>query len=530
MKKILSTILAASMLLAMAGCGGKENNVSESGIPAGEVSYPIAEAEGKKITFWKELDTGVSQVAPSENETQFSKWLEEDTGIAVDYVHPPAGQASEKFNLMIASGELPDIIQYNLSKTNEGAETLVKNGYIYPLTEDFIKSYMPNYWKCLQEDEELRKSAKLNDGTYYAVSHWREADNMTVFAGAMIRQDWLDELNLPMPKTIDDWYVTLKAFKEKKGAVAPFSTTSTGAFANGLFSGAYGTTLNFYQKDGKITHGVLDKSFKDFVVTMKQWYDEGLIDADFASANNEQVNTKMLTGKSGATFGMIGSGMGTLLAAAPDASYKLTAAPYPSMKAGEKSEFGHKNSRYYEPCYMISGTSKNKELAARFLDYGYSEAGDMLYNFGKEGVSYDLIDGYPTFNDLIYKNKDGLSPTQALSMYTHCTYQGPSEFDERFFKQQYMYQEQKDAIDVWADTNAKDHIIVDYNATTAEEQSEISKYLTDIDIHISENVTKFIMGIRPMSEYDEFIKELKGLNIEKVIQLKQAAYDRYQKR
>ncbi len=523
-------VLALSMMSALAGCGGNNNSANESGIPAGEVSYPIKEAEGKKITFWKELDTGVAQIAPSENETQFTKWLEEDTGIDVEFIHPPAGQSSEKFNLMIASGELPDIIQYNLSTTAEGAETLVKNGYVYPLTEDFIKSYMPNYWKCLQKDEELRKSAKLNDGTYYGVSYWREADNMTVFAGTIIRQDWLDELGLPMPETINDWYVTLKAFKEKKGATAPFTTTNTWPFANGVFTGAYNTNLAFYQRDGKITHGILDESFKDFLTEMKKWYDEGLIDADFASANVEQCNTKMLTGKSGATFGMIGSGMGTLLAAAPDASYKLAAAPYPAMNKGEKSEFGHKNSRYYEPCFMISGTSKNKELAARFLDYGYTEAGDVLYNFGKEGVSFDMVDGYPTFNDLIYKNDEGLSPTQALSKYTHCTFQGPSEFDEKFFKQQYMYQEQKDAIDIWADTNAGAHVIVDYNAATAEEQTEISKYLTDINIHISENVTKFIMGIRPLSEYDTFIEELKGLKIDRVIELKQAAYDRYNKR
>lgn len=38
---------------------------------------------------------------------------------------------------------------------------------------------------------------------------------------------------------------------------------------------------------------------------------------------------------------------------------------------------------------------------AAFLDYGYTEAGDVLYNFGKEGVSFDMVDGYPTFNDLM---------------------------------------------------------------------------------------------------------------------------------
>ena len=46
----------------------------------------------------------------------------------------------------------------------------------------------------------------------------------------------------------------------------------------------------------------------------------------------------------------------------------------------------------------------------------------MYYNFGVEGESYELKDGYPTFTDLILNNPDGLSATQALSKYTHCSY------------------------------------------------------------------------------------------------------------
>lgn len=530
-KRALALLMAMATAATVAGCG-KKNEATSSGakLSPGEVSYPLKDVGDQKLTIWNVLDGGVSQVAASENETELTKWLREETGINVEFNHPPAGQADEKFNLMLASGEFPDIMVYALSKTKEGAETLVKNGYIHRLDKDFLKGYAPNYYKILEENKELKKSAMLNDGTFYGFSHWRENDNMTVYSGLMIRQDWLDELGLQSPETIDDWYNVLTAFKEKKGAKAPFTTFGTAPFTAGAFTGAYNTTLNFYVRNGKITHGVLDDSFKDFLTCMKKWYDEGLIDSDFASADKEQVDTKMLNGKSGATYGMIGSGMGSLISAAPDKKYKITAALYPSLKKGEISEFGAKDSCYYEPDYLISGTSKNKELAARYLDYGYTKAGKLLYNFGKEGVSYDMIDGYPTFNDLIYKNKDGLSATQALCKYTHCTFMGPFEFDERFFKQQYMYQEQKEAIDIWAKTNAKDHIIVDYNAATTDEQSEIGKYLADINIHISENVTKFIMGIRSMDEYDSFIKELKDLNIDKVIELKQKAYDRYEER
>lgn len=154
----------------------------------------------------------------------------------------------------------------------------------------------------------------------------------------------------------------------------------------------------------------------------------------------------------------------------------------------------------------------------------------MLYNFGKEKESYEMIDGFPTFTELITNNPDGLTKTQALNMYTHCAYLGPAEFDERFFKQQYEFDAQKDAIDVWADTNAKNHMLVLYNGQTTAEKSEEARLMVDINTNIKENVVKFIMGIRPLSEYDSFVEEIKTMGIEKVIAIKQNAYDRYQSR
>lgn len=530
--RFLAAVLASAMLISVAGCGSeKEKQTAEElNMPKGEVEYPIKEAAGQKITFWKPLNGGVAAIAESENEIQFTKWLKEETGIEVEFIHPPIGQESEKFNLMLASGELPDIIQYNLSNTSDGAERLIEKNYFTPLSEEFLNEYAPNYAKHLSENPELARSAKLNNGTYYGFAPWRTDDSMTVFSGPIIRKDWLDDLGLSAPETIDEWHEVLTRFKKDKGATAPLTLASTASFSVGLFSGAYGVKLDYYTNNGKVTHGIIEPEFKNFIAEMAKWYDEGLLDKDFASNSKEQTDTRMLTGKSGATYGLIGSGMGNLLSAAPNDKYSLMAAKYPSLKKGEKSEMGAKDSKYYEPCYLISSTCKNKALAARLLDYGYSEKGNMLYNFGREGESYEMVDDFPTFTDLIYNNPDGLSTTQALNMYTHCAYMGPAAFDVRFFKQQYQYQEQKDAIDIWADTNANEHMITMYNAATKDEIAEITKLSTDINTHIGENIVQFIMGVRPLSEFDAFVKELKDMGLLRVIELKQAGYDRYQSR
>ncbi len=70
----------------------------------------------------------------------------------------------------------------------------------------------------------------------------------------------------------------------------------------------------------------------------------------------------------------------------------------------------------------------------------------MLYNFGIEGESYEMIDGYPTYTDYIMNNPDGKNVGEMLMAYTHSAYFGPMVQDVRYMEQYAQYQEQKDAI------------------------------------------------------------------------------------
>lgn len=523
--KIACVALSIALMFSAAGCSDKKVSVSGKPNAKGEVAYPLETTE--TITFWKNMTSNVSQMVATENELDFTKKLIERTGINVEFVHPPAGQATEKFNLMLASGDITDIVQFSLSKTKEGADELITNGYVYELTPEFLADYAPNLNKQLEQDKELQKYSKTNSGKYYSFPCWRSNDNMTVFEGLMLRDDWLKELNLKEPETIAEWYTVLKAFKDKKGVAAPISFVGLTPFKSGAIIGAYNTKLDFYNEGGKVKYGPVQDGYKDFLTEMNKWYNDGLLDKNFASINKTELDAKMLNGTVGATCGLIGSGMGNWLASSDSDSFSLKAMRYPSVNAGGISEFGAKDERYYEPNVFIFAGSEKKELAARFLDYGYSEEGHMYYNFGVEGESYELKDGYPTFTDLILNNPDGLSATQALSKYTHCSYEGTYQMDERFFKQQYKYDKQKEAIDVWSETNAYKHILPGATSISGEENSEYSKIMNDINKYVNEMTTKFIMGIEPISKFEEFREHISALGIDKAIEIKQAGYDRH---
>ena len=100
---------------------------------------------------------------------------------------------------------------------------------------------------------------------------------MLVVQGPIVRKDWLDELGLSMPETIDEWHNVLTQFKEKKGAAAPLAYHDN-MLRNGDFIGAYGIKMDFFIENGKVVYGPYDKRYKDFLTTFAQWYKEGLID------------------------------------------------------------------------------------------------------------------------------------------------------------------------------------------------------------------------------------------------------------
>ncbi|WP_289466280.1 hypothetical protein, partial [Klebsiella pneumoniae] len=73
---------------------------------------------------------------------------------------------------------------------------------------------------------------------------------------------------------------------------------------------------------------------KDFLAQMNAWYEEGLLDPDFASVDGATMQSNILNGVSGATYGSCGSGIGKWMAAAPDAKFNLTGAKYPVVNKG----------------------------------------------------------------------------------------------------------------------------------------------------------------------------------------------------
>lgn len=532
----LSVLLLGS---AFAGCGKKEAakpaaNQTQQQSTAADDKYPIK--TDVTLTYWEGLTTNLQATASNLGDAPFGQELQKRTGVKVKFLHPAANQGKEQLNVMLASGDLPDIIAYDWYSFPGGPEKAIKDGYILKLN-DLIDKNSPNLKKYLTANPETNKMVKTDTGSYYVYPFIRGDAFLQVFKGPIIRNDWLKDLKLEVPATIDDWTTMLKAFKEKKNAEAALSFVNIPAANSEIalsdaFVGAYGVGRKFYMDGNKVKYGPAEPAFKDFIALMARWYKDGLLDKNFATIDVKALDASISSGKTGASIGNTGGQIGKWLPAMKDKDPKfdLVGAPYPTLKKGDTQKFGHYDLAYsLGGCAAITTKSKNAAIAAKFLDYGYSDEGRMFFNFGIEGISYKMENGYPKYTDLLMKNPDKLAPANAMARYIRASYNGPFVQDKRYIEQYSSLPQQLDAIKTWMKTDASKTALPRI-LPTPEESSEMAKIINEVETFVDETYYKMVLGIDSVDNFDKYMERLKKMNVDRAIAIQQAALDRYSKR
>lgn len=512
MKKIIALILAGCLVFSLVSCGNKDEAVTKT-------------EDGKNVfSWWIPLYPNVAQNASSFSEVPLYQEVEKRTNTKINFIHPPAGQETEQFNIMIASGEYPDIITRDFFTYKGGPQKAIDDGVIIEL-DPYLKEYAPNYMKILKENPQWEKESTLDSGKHYTMASFRGDDYLLCWFGPQIRKDLLDKAGLPVPETIDEWDTVLRAFKNM-GIKYPL--TSKGLQIHWGWLGAYGVGENYYQENGVVKYAPMEKGYKDFIAQMAKWYKDGLLDPDFATQDAKTFDTKILTGDVGAYNTGAGGGMGKFIPVLAQniPGAKLVGAKYPSLVKGQKAKYGQRDDNYFRSTSTsVSTNAKNPAEVVKFLDFGYSEEGHMLYNFGIEGTSYEMKDGYPTYTEYITKNSEGMSMAAALCRYTASSYCGPFVQDKRYYEQYLPYPEQKEAIKLWSDHDA---VLKLPPITFKEEESAfIATKSTEIETYAKECIIKFIMGQISIDNYDEFVSTLKKMGVDDVLKKYQAAYNRY---
>lgn len=533
-KKMAFGLGVVLTLSTFAGCT-PEVDVSEDVAVGAEVIlngdkiYPLQCED--VLQFW--FDGGLAWQKKYENfaETPLGKKIAEATGVKVEYFHPTSGQAKEQFQILMASDELPDMVNYNWLTYPGGPDTAINDQYIYKLN-GILEKYCPALTKILKENPQWDKEVKTDSGFYYAFPKMAEDSLLLVSYGPILRGDWLNQLGLELPRNMNEWEKVLTAFKEEKGAAIPYGGSMSDLLDT--FMGAYGIYRNWYQDEGVVKFGQAQPEYKEFLKDMNKWYTTGLIDPDFMTGN-KNLTANILNGVVGSTSAWAGSGLGAYLDANSDVpGYTLVGTQFPAMDGRGNAEYSYLSRDITVSNVSITKNCKNVELAARFLDFGFTEEGDILYNFGIEGESFNWVEKngekYPAYSDLIYNNPEGYTVGDVLTMYTRAAHTNmPMIQDVKYIEQYYPHQEQKDAQVEWAKTNVKVHQLPELTLDV-EQGDKDGDIMANVNTYVDEMTIKFITGRESLDKFDEYLQTLKEFGIEDSVKLRQDALERFNKR
>ncbi|MDQ0872913.1 putative aldouronate transport system substrate-binding protein [Paenibacillus sp. V4I3] len=527
---IAATILALSLATACGNAGSTKDKGSTAPVATADSKEPV------KVTLWTPMNPNAKAVVKSLNELPMVKEWAKKTNVTFDFQHSSGNTPQDdiqQYGVMVASNNLPDSMLWSWNSVQGGTSKMFKDGTIIKLN-DLIEKNAPNLKKILDANPQIAKQVKSDNGDIYVMPHLKvgQYGQYKTFSGMIIRQDWLEELGLKAPETVDEWETVLKAFKEKKGAI-PFTLNKSTAIGGFDFAGAYGVSNAFYIDNGKVKFGPIQPEYKQYLTTMQKWYKEGLIDPDFASNDGKTMDSKVTSGKAGAFYGYIGGSIGTYSPALQktDPKAKLAPVQYPVLKKGDEPKFVQASWEYDNIGTVITSANKHAAETVKALDYLYSEEGAMLKNFGIEGQTYTKVDGQPKYTDLILKNPDNLPISQAMAKYFIANYGFSGLDDDRYNDQYYQLQSQKDAVKLYAKyANNAYKVLLPPVALTPDEAKESAKIMNDVSTLLSEQVTKVVMGAAKIEDFDKAVEQFKKMNIDRATDIYQAATDRYNKR
>jgi putative aldouronate transport system substrate-binding protein len=296
------------------------------------------------------------------------------------------------------------------------------------------------------------------------------------------------------------------------------------------FADAWGIELNgnndyWMIKDGKVVFAPTLPETKEFLSTMAKWYSEGLIDSEFITREDTN-NFHILNNKVGATCYWTGyiAGQNTnaeVLANDADTNWQVIQPPV--LTKGQEAKTYSQQAAVVSYAWAISSSAENAVDIIKMLDYVYSEEGSLLFNFGIEGESYEMVDGQPQYTDLV-KNYEGGSikwlrtnGLQALiGMRQMPEYEAASCANEDIKAQLFNYVEN----DYFYPINP--------TLTLTEAEQEIYEIkMSSIKTYVDEELIKFFIGTRPIEEFDDFVARVNELGIEEMTTLKNQSYERY---
>lgn len=541
-KRILALLLAAIMVISMAACSTQPTDNNET-TPKTTAGSDNGQNENKpsdldKVGTYPIVDEPITVkglvVGRSTNtRTDRIIWnkVSEITGINIEWECID----EDALATYLAGSEWPDFIQHTLSSSLVNDYGVVGGRFVN--FNDYL-DYMPNLVQAMKDYPIIQKAATQSNGAMYSLPSV-EVSATTVSARPYYRTDVLEKAGVAVPTTVDEFHDALVALKEYYGVVSfiPELSMDESYWGPMLFA-AFGTLTNMNFDDdgnGNVIFNRTSEQMKDYLTWMNQLYTEGLIHQEYLTLEG---TARFDAAKSG-TCAFIGGGEANSLAATDfeDGEFHIDClAPLTSDKDSTQSIVG--KSAYFDGGILINANSEYVTELCRMFDMIYATEevvpGSGLlgqsFCYGIKGVDWDYDEGNNStyslnapesydgafttyqYEELIW---NGCGRLDALAGYVTSTPGNGQARQYGFVNNVIPYQS-----DLYFPAGMLKF--------TEDEQYVLDNHLTDIQTYYKEMEGKFITGVVDIETgWDEYCNTLEQMGVQDVIEVYQAAYDRW---
>ena len=330
----------------------------------------------------------------------FTLWLEEKTGIHINFTQLSSDSVSEKVAMMIAGGDLPDAFM-GIGFSTDSLLQYGQSGILLPL-DDMLETCTPDLLKAMEYFDQGLNLIRQADGHIYSLPSINPCYHCTYADKMWVNTVWLDNLNLEAPTTIDEFTEMLRAFRDQdaNGNGDPSDEIPLAGASDGWYTQSYTFLLNsflyfdsnkqgFMLDDEQKVYNALGKDeFRAALSYLNMLYEEGLLYEGSLTQTDDQLK-KLVENPNGNLVGATTAGYGGQFASTiGDERYREFWAIEPlvgpegvqyAMSILQLPSIGQ---------FVVTSACKDPELALEWANYFYTaEVTESLYN-GIEGVGW----------------------------------------------------------------------------------------------------------------------------------------------
>ncbi len=535
MKKLLAMLLA--VIFVFSGCGVPSEQSETPDTNEAPAAESQATDEGEEEVSYLISEEPIELTAHIHYKNAYvlsDEWTVEDevarlTNISlVGTASPMETNSVQAFNLMIASKDIPDLVGGLRNDINNyGME-----GAFIPLN-DLIEEHAPDIKLFLDENPDIKTAITAPDGNIYQIPY--VFDTSTAWAW-FIRKDWLDNLGLEIPTTVDEMHDVLEAFvnddpngngkQDEIGLIEKIGGETENKVKSPL--ALFGVTDYWHtNEEGDVAIGLYTQEYKEAVKNVSQWYSEGLIDPEVFTRGTGSASALFPEDNGGVLHYWIPSTSNynrTIPESVP--GFELVPILPPVDINGDQWE---SSARELLPGngWAISSQNEYPVESIKYMNFRWTEYGRNMAVYGIEGDTFTMVDGEPQYTEKVltadsavndYMRKIG---SQIDDMgYLHDTNYEFATMHPIGVEAHAMYEE--------AGVVNKINVKLPPISFTQEELDLIQSKYPVCRTYMLEQLQKWVMdGSTIDDEFDEYMNNLADMGMDEIVQAYQHAYETF---